>query len=193
LIVLESGFFGADWEEVPQTESDFEYATIEGCAFLDEMADADGHLVEAESPVFSQLDTEIEHDVRVYADDAAATDVVLAWTVDQALQCLIEGARSQAQEALDSGELAGFTTVDFDALRFDDLVGEPRVTNFEIETTLTGPDAEVVIFVDIYLMQVGRSVSRVEVTNPDALWDGTEQLLAEVANRMTTADQADAS
>ena len=192
MIVLESGFFGPDWDEVPQTESDFSYAVVEGCAFVDTLNDADGNLAEAKSPQFSQADTGIEHDVRVYATTEDAIDVVVAWAQDPALECTLEGARTQAQESLDRGELAPFTGVDFDITRYDDLVGEPRVTNFEVMTTLSSSEQEAVIFVDIYFVQYGRFVSRVEVTSPDTLWSQTDQLLDAVLDRMHAADTADA-
>jgi len=74
------------------------------------------------------------------------------------------------------------------------LSHEPRITNFEIMNTLTSDDGEeLVLFVDMYSMQVGRAMSRVLVTNPDALWASTDQLLDEVFGRMTRADDADDS
>lgn len=191
MIVLESGFFGTDWEEVPQTDSDFSYGSIDGCQFLADLIDADGHTVEAESPSFGQFDTEIEHDVRVYPRAETAIDVVLAWTQAPTLDCLLEGTRVQAQESLDNGELAPFTGVDFEITRYDDLVGEPRFTRFEVINTLSGPDGEVVIVIDIYLMQVGRSVSRVLITTPTSSWDQTDQLLDVILQRMVAADEAD--
>jgi len=191
LIVLESGFFGAGWDEEPQTESDFDYSSLDGCGFLNDLRTADGNLIEVESPEFSQLDTQIEHDVRVYPDVETAIDVVVAWAQDSVLQCTLDGATTQAQVSLDAGELAPFNAVDFDITRFDDLVGEPRVTNFEIMNTLTSEDDEVVIFVDIYFVQVGRAVSRILFTNPDALWESTDQLLEEVFDRMIRADETD--
>ncbi len=192
-IVLESGFFGTEWDEEPQTESPFDFSSLDGCGFLNDLRDADGNLIEVQSPEFSQLDTEIEHDVRIYPDTETAIDVVVGWAQDAVLQCTLDGAITQAQASLDAGELAPFNAVDFDINRFDDLVGEPRITNFEIMNTLTSDDAEVVIFVDMYFMQVGRAVSRILVTNPDALWEPTDQLLEEVFDRMTRADDADNS
>ncbi len=192
MVVLESGFFGTDWDEVPQTDSDFSYASIAGCEFLVGLIDADGNEVEAESPSFSQFDTEIEHDVRVYADAETAIDVVVAWAQDPVLECLLQGAQGQAQESLDGGELAPFTAVDFDITRYDDLVGEPRFTRFEVLNTLSSPEEELLIVIDIYLLQVGRSVSRVVVTNPGQSWDQTDQLLDVVFERMVAADEADA-
>ncbi len=191
LIVLESGFFGAGWDEEPQTESDFDYSSLDGCGFLDDLRTADGNLIEVESPEFSQFDTQIEHDVRVYPDVETAIDVVVAWAQDSVLQCTLDGATTQAQVSLEAGELVPFNAVDFDISRFDDLVGEPRVTNFEIMNTLTSEDEEVVIFVDIYFVQVGRAVSRILFTNPDVLWGSTDQLLEEVFDRMIRADDAD--
>jgi hypothetical protein len=193
LIVLESGFFGTDWDEEPQTGSAFDYTTLDGCGFLNDLRNADGSLIEVESPEFSQFDTQIEHDVRIYPDVETAIDVVVAWAQDPVLQCTLDGAITQAQASLDAGELAPFNAVDFDINRFDDLVGEPRVTNFEIMNTLTSDDDEVVIFVDTYFMQAGRAVSLIVVTNPDALWAPTDQLLEEVFDRMTRADEADNS
>lgn len=193
LIVLESGFFGTEWDEEPQTDSAFDYSSLDGCGFLDNLRNADGSLIEANSPVFSQLDTEIEQAVRIYPDVETAIDVVVAWAQDPVLQCTLDGAITQAQASLDAGELAPFNAVDFDINRFDELVGEPRVTNFEIMNTLTSDDGEVVIFLDMYFMQVGRAVSRVLVTNPDALWEPTDRLLEEVLDRMTRADDADNS
>lgn len=193
-IVLESGFFGADWDEEPQTDSSFDYSTLDGCGFLNDLRDADGKLAEVESPEFSQFDTRVEHSVRVYPDTETAIDVVVAWAQEPVLQCTLDGAIAQAQTALDAGELAPFTAVDFEINRFDDLVGEPRVTNFEIMNTLTSEDGdELVLFVDLYFLQVGRAVSRVSITNPDALWESTDQLLDEVFGRMTSADEADES
>ena len=160
---------------------------------LNDLRDADVNLIEVESPEFSQLDTQIEHDVRIYPDIETAIDVVVAWAQDPVLQCTLDGAITQAQASLDAGELDPFNAVDFDMNRFDDLVGEPRITNFEIMNRLTSDDDEVVIFVDIYFIQVGRAVSRILVTNPDALWASTDQLLEEVFGRMTRADDADNS
>lgn len=193
LIVLESGFFGSEWdEEARSTEPPFDYTTIDGCAFLNELRDADGNLLEVESPEFSQFDTLIEHDVRVYPDAETAIDVVVAWTQDPVLQCTLDGGIAEAQEDLDAGELGPFVAVDFEINRFDDLVGEPRVTNFEVMNTLTANDeSQVVVFVDIYFLQVGRAVSRLLVTNPDALWEPTDRLLDEIVGRMQNADAAD--
>jgi hypothetical protein len=191
LIVLESGYFGTGWDEEPQTESAFDYTSLDGCGFLNDLRTADGNLIEVESPEFSQLDTQIDHDVRIYPDVETAIDVVVAWAQDPVLQCTLDSALTEAQESLDAGELAPFNAVDFDINRFDDLVGEPRITNYEIMNTLTSDDDEVVIFVDIYVIQVGRAVSRILFTNPDALWESTDQLLEEVFDRMTRADDAD--
>ncbi|MDH3538948.1 MAG: hypothetical protein OEP52_03045 [Acidimicrobiia bacterium] len=193
MIMLESGFFGPDWDELAQTESDFTYEVIEGCEFVEVLAEADGFAFEAESPEFSQLDTEIEHDVRIYPDAENATDVVLAWAEDATLNCVLEAARLQAQEGLDRGELAPYTSVDFDLTRFDNVVGEPRVTNIEMKSTFSSPDDELVLFIDVYTIQVGRSVSRIVIRNPDAVWDQTDQLLDVVVDRMLAADAADTS
>lgn len=195
LIVLESGFFGAEWEEEARSsEPPFDYTAVDGCAFLNELRDADGNLLEVESPEFSQFDTSVEHDVRVYPDAETAIDVVVAWAQDPVLQCTLDGAISEAQADLDAGELGPFVAVDFEINRFDDLVGEPRVTNFEVMNTLTADDeSQVVVFVDIYFMQVGRAVSRLLVTNPDALWEPTDRLLDEIFDRMTAAEEADGS
>lgn len=93
---------------------------------------------------------------------------------------------------MDSGELAPFTGVNFGITRLDNVVGEPRVTNFEITTTLSSPDDELVLITDIYLMQVGRSVSRVLIQNPATTWGQTNQLLEAIFERMSQADLADA-
>ena len=73
------------------------------------------------------------------------------------------------------------------------MVGFIRPFFFEIMNTLTSDDDEVVVFVDIYFMQVGRAVSRILDTNPDAVWEPTDQLLEEVFDRMTRGDDADNS
>lgn len=189
-IVLPTGFFGDDWSEEARTESDFAYAGIDGCDVVDGLTDADGNLAEAESPTFSQLDTEIEHDVRVYTSVGHATDVVLAWAEDTVIQCLADGARVQAQDDLDAGELDPFTEYSVEIQVFEDHIGEPRVTNIEIANTLTGPEVEVLVYVDVYFVQVGRTVSRVEIVNPDAPWAQSAQLLDAIVERMATIDPA---
>ncbi len=191
LIVLEPGFFGADWDEQAQDDSEFDYSTVEGCSFVNDLRDDDGSTTELQSPDFRQLDTRIEHDVRVYADVEAAIDVVVAWATDATLACRLDGATAQAQAALDGGELEPFTDVSFDITRFDDLVGEPRVTNYEITNTLTSPDGDLVLIIDQYFIQVGRAVSRLAIQNPDRLWGSTDQLLAEIFERMVAADEAE--
>lgn len=193
-IVLESGFFGFEWDEEPQSDSSFDYSSLEGCSLFNDLRDADGNLVEVDSPEFSQFNTRVDHSVRIYADTESAIDVVVAWAQDSVLQCTLDGAVAQAQVSLDANELLPFTAVDFDINRFDDLIGEPRVTNFEITNTLSNDDGEeLVLIVDLYFMQVGRAVSRVSVTNQDTLWEPTERLLEEVHERMTNADEADES
>lgn len=189
-IVLPSGFFGEEWSEEARSESDFAYASIEGCEFVDGLTDADGNLAEAESPTFSQFDTEIEHDVRVYTSVGHATDVVLAWAEDATIQCLADGAESQAQADLDAGELEPFTEYAFEIQVFEDHIGEPRVTNIEIANTLTGPDVEVLVYVDVYFVQVGRTVSRLEIVNPDSPWSQSAELLEVIVERMASTDPA---
>jgi hypothetical protein len=193
-IVLEPGFFGADWEEVVDDDDDsFDYSTITGCEFMDVLRDDDGSLVEAESVEFSQFDTTVQHDVRVYPDPETAIDVVAAWTQQAVLDCLVAGAETEGQAAFDAGVMEPFTAADFNITRYDDIVGEPRLTNFEIVTTLSGPDLEQVLLLDVWFMQVGRSVSRLEFQNPDAVWEPSTDVLDIVFERMVAADAADSA
>ncbi len=193
LIVMEPGFFGVDWmEEVDDSES-FDYSSSAGCEFMNELTQNDGSLVEAESPEFSQLDTNVQHDVRVYDNVEAAIDVVVAWSQQTVLDCLVVAAETDGQAAFDAGQMEPFTGADFVMNRFDDLVGEPRLVNFEITTTLTGPDLEQILLVDVWFMQVGRSISRIQVGNPDALWEPTGDVLDVIFERMVAADELDSA
>ena len=182
-VLLEAGDLGAGWTEAPSTESQVDYSTIEGCEFVD----ADGFLVEADSSEFSMGDLTVDHSVRFYADSQAATDIVLVWAEQATVDCVVQGAEEAAQAALDAGELAPFEEVSFSLQVFEDLVGEPRLTNLELTNTLVAPDQELVVINDQYFIQLGRIVSRVGVLSPDAPWEGTPEILDIVAERMAAA------
>ncbi len=178
---------GIGWTEEPDDNSDPDYSQVPGCEFMVELVENDGRLTEADSSEFVQGDVSIEQSVRVYADVATATDVVLAWAELSVRECIVDAIEVEVGEALTSGELAPFEGATFDLLLFDDHVGEPRVTNLELTTVFTGPDIELTVVADLYLIQVGEVVSAITITTPDAVWDARIPVLDEVVAKMNAA------
>lgn len=186
-VVLRSGDFDAGWEEGPQPPPTVDYRIIDGCEYVGDLVEADGSLAQADSSEFTLGDITVDHSVRVYADIQAATDIVLQWAEQATVDCVVRGAEQAAGAALESGELAPFEEVDFSLQAFDDHVGEPRVTNLELTSTLSGPGQQLVMINDQYFIQVGRIASRVRVLSPDTPWEGTQAVLDLVTERMIAA------
>lgn len=124
-VVLTSDDFEDGWAEQRPTPSTVDYSGIEGCEFVGDLVDADGFLAEVDSPEFTMGDITVEHSVRVYADAATATDIVLVWAEQSTVDCVVAGAEQAAGADLDSGELAPFEEVEFNLQAFEDHVGSP--------------------------------------------------------------------
>ncbi len=188
-VVLQFSDFGVGWEEGPQTPTTVDYRIIEDCEYVGDLVEADGFLVEVDSPEFTMGDITVEHSVRVYADTQTATDIVLLWAEQTTVDCVVLGAEQAAGAAIESGELAPFDEVEFSLQAFEDHIGEPRLTNLELTNTLIAPDQQLVVINDQYFIQVGRIASRVGVLSPDTPWEGTQAVLELVVERMTAATE----
>lgn len=155
-VLLNAGDLGVGWDEAPQSPAVVDYRIIDGCAFVGDLVDQDGYLAEVESSEFSMGLITVDHSVRVYADTQTATDIVLIWAEQAAVDCVVRGAEQAAGIARDSGELAPFEEVEFSLQSYEDHIGEPRSTNLELTNTLIAPDQQLVVINDQYFIQVGR-------------------------------------
>ncbi len=112
-------------------------------------------MVQLESQDFMRGDLAVRHDVRVYPDVVpAVTDVVLVWAEQATVDRVVDGAEVAAGDAIETGELAPFTEVEFSLQAYEDHVGEPRFTNLELTNTLIAPDQRVIFINDAYFIQI---------------------------------------
>lgn len=180
--------FGPDWGESPRTPSDVDYAAIDGCQVVDDLINNDGHLAEAESNEFASGDITVDHSVRIYPDTQTAIDVMVAWSEQVVLNCIVAGAEEAAGEAFDAGELDPFEEVAFNLQAFEQFDTEPRFTNLELTNTLLAPDdVQLVIINNQYFIQVGNMLSQVGVLSPNTSWEETTTVLDLAVAKMAEA------
>ena len=191
LIVLEPGFFGEDWTEAPDDGESFDYTQLPGCAFMEDLFDESTVLADVESPMFSQNNTSVTHQLRVHPTQERASEFIDRLIQQDVLDCLVGAGEFDFRELLESGELAPFTGADFTIQRAEQLIDGTRTVQFTIETTFTAPDMEVLLVVEFWYLQQGRSVSLLGVTNLEAPWSLTPDLLMVIAERMQDADGQD--
>jgi len=178
---------GDGWDESPREKTEERFEDVEGCAHIGDMVNNDGFVVEAASGEFTSDEVSLHQAVRVYSDTETASGVVLAWAEQTTAECIVKHGELIAETALNAGELAPYEQVGFELQVYEDHVGEPRISNLELTSTLTAPGHQVILIDDIYYIQVDHLVSVVSVTSNDAIWEQTADLVNVVAELMADA------